>query len=193
MMNPVVGTVAHDMVADRPESTLSNFLSDVLVWAGESYGEQPDFAIYNIGGMRSSFVAGNVTVGDVLEVAPFENRICFVTLTGDRVLELFQQIGLQHGEGVSHEVSLVFSKDWQLKSARVNGKDIVPQQKYRIATLDYVSQGNDRMVAFKHATDVNQPESEANNVRNIIMDYFRNCQRQGITVTREIEGRIKVE
>ena len=32
LMSPVVGRVKHDMSVSRPESTLSNLLSDILVW-----------------------------------------------------------------------------------------------------------------------------------------------------------------
>lgn len=92
IMSPVVGTAAEYLYAERPESNLSNLLSDILVWCGKDYGERPDFAVYNIGGMRSAFAKGDITYGDVLDVAPFENKICFVTLTGDKVMELFGQI-----------------------------------------------------------------------------------------------------
>lgn len=76
----------------KPESDLSNLLCDILVWEGQRRGENPDFAVYNMGGMRASFLKGDITYGDVLAVAPFENKICFLTLTGEKTLELFQQI-----------------------------------------------------------------------------------------------------
>ena len=127
IMSPVVGMSAEYMYADRPESNLSNLLTDILVWAGKDYGEKPDFAVYNIGGMRSAFAKGKVTYGDVLDVAPFENKICFVTLTGAKVKELFAQIAAVGGEGVSHGVELVITKDGRLKSAKLNGKEIDPE------------------------------------------------------------------
>lgn len=149
--------------------------------------------MYNIGGIRSAFAKGDVTYGDVLDVAPFENKICFVTLTGDRVLELFGQIAAAGGEGVSHGVELVITKDGGLKSARLDGKDIDPNAKYRVATLDYVAQGNDNMAAFKAAIDVKSPQSKDNNVRFIIMKYMKEKMSQGISVSSRIEGRIKTE
>ena len=91
IMGPVVGFVAHDMTRHRPESELSNLLSDILVWGGRQFNEQPVFSVYNMGGIRADFAKGDINVGDVSEVAPFENKICFLTLTGEKVLELFQQ------------------------------------------------------------------------------------------------------
>lgn len=192
MMSPVVGQVARYMAAQRPESSLSNLLADILVWAGKNYSEEPAFGLYNMGGIRAALSAGNVTYGDVLDVAPFENKICFLTLTGEKVLELFDELAQVGGEAVSHGVELVFSNR-TLKSARINGKEIDPKANYRIATIDYLAQGNDRLEAFLSKTDVNSPQEESNNLRYIIMDYFREQTKQGIVVDREVEGRIKVE
>lgn len=193
IMSPVVGRTAGYMSANKPESALSNLLSDILVWCGKSYGERPAFAVYNIGGIRSAFAKGDVTYGDVLDVAPFENKICFVTLTGDKVMELFSQIAAVGGEGVSHGVELVITAGGRLKSARLDGKEIDPAAEYRIATLDYVAQGNDNMSAFKAATDVNSPQSTDNNVRFIIMRYMKEQMDKGQEVESRIEGRIKIE
>ena len=193
VMGPVLGTVAHDMAADRPESDLSNLLPDILVYMAKDYGETPDFGVYNIGGIRAALSKGQVTYGDVLDVAPFENKICFLTLTGEDVLELFGQIAKRGGEGVSHGVELVITADGKLRSARLNGQQIDPQRKYRITTIDYLAQGNDQLTAFKKHTDLNSPQEEKNNTRYIIADYFKQMQTEGKTVDAKVEGRIKVE
>ena len=80
IMGPIMGKVAHNMHAQRPESDLSNLLADILVWAAKDYGEQPVLGVYNMGGIRADLTKGDVTYGDVLDVAPFENKIAFVTL-----------------------------------------------------------------------------------------------------------------
>lgn len=193
LMSPVVGIAAEYMSAERPESKLSNLLADILLWSGKDYGEHPDFAVYNIGGIRSAIAKGKVTYGEVLDVAPFENKICFVTLTGAKVTELFRQIAEAGGEGVSHGIELVITKDGKLKSAKINGKGIDPDAKYRIATLDFVAQGNDNMTAFKSSTDANSPSSKSNNVRFIIMKYMKEKMDNGMKVSSVIEGRIKTE
>lgn len=193
MMSPVVGTAAEYMAAYRPESELSNLLADILVWAGKDYGEKPDFAVYNMGGIRSALPKGTVTYGDVLEVAPFENKICFLTLTGEKVNELFEQIAAIGGEAVSHGVKLVITKNGKLASATLNGKPIDPKANYRVATIDFVAQGNDRMAAFKSKTNVVSPQDKSNNVMFVIMNYFKEKDKQGLSVESHKEGRIVVE
>ncbi len=193
IMGPVVGEVAHNMAASRPESDLSNLLPDIFIYMAKNYGEKPDFAVYNMGGIRSAFAKGKVTYGDVLDVAPFENKICFLTLAGEKVKELFAQIAKRGGEGVSKGVELVITKDGQLVSARLNGKEIDPSAKYRVTTIDYLAQGNDGLVAFKSATDLNSPQEDSNNARYVIRDYFQEMMKQGIVVDAKVEGRIVIK
>lgn len=193
IMSPVVGQIARYMAAKKPESELSNLLADILMWAGRSYDEKPDFSVYNMGGIRAAFAKGNVTYGDVLDVAPFENKIAFVTLSGEKVLELFRQMAMSGGEAVSHGVQMVMTSDGKLKSVRINGEEVNPQASYRVASIDYLIQGNDRLDAFKAKTDVKSPQDVSNNLRFIIMDYFREQAAKGIVVDSRIEGRCVVE
>ena len=193
VMSPVVGTVAHDMAAVRPESDLSNLLPDIFMAAAEDYGEKPDFAVYNMGGIRAALTKGQVTFGDVIDVAPFDNKICFLTLTGEKVMELFRQIAMRGGEGVSHGVELVMSADRKLLSAKLNGKEIDPQATYRLTTIDYLAEGNDQLTAFKSGTNVNKPTDEKCNARFVIVDYFKKKMEAGQSVASKVEGRIKVK
>lgn len=192
IMKPVMGTAARDMDKRRPESEISNLLSDILVWAGKDYGEKPDFGVYNIGGIRAALSKGTVTFGDINDIAPFENKIAFTTLTGEKVLELFGQIARLGGEGVSHGVELVITSDGKLLSARLNGQEIDPQRDYRAVTIDYIVQGNDGMTAFRDGTDLNSPQNEQDNARYIIMNYFKAMQAEGKAVDAQVEGRIVV-
>lgn len=192
IMGPVVGEVAHDMAANRPESDLSNLLTDIFIYMAKNYGESPDFAVYNMGGIRSALSKGKVTYGDVLDVAPFENKICFLTLTGKDVMELFSQIAMRGGEGVSKGVQLVITEDGRLLSVRLHGKEIDPQANYRITTIDYLAQGNDGLSAFKNGTNLNLPKDEKNNARYVIRDYFLEMMQKGIVVDSKVEGRIVI-
>lgn len=193
VLGPVVGQTAKYMKVERPESPLSNLLSDILVWAGKKYSEQPDFGLYNMGGIRANLPQGTITYGDVLDVAPFENKIAFGTLKGSEVLELFEQVASTGGEGVSEQVRLVISKDGKLVSATLKGEPIEHHRSYRLATIDYLMGGNDKMEALKKCRDINAPQDASNNTRYIIMDYFREQQREGKIVDRDVEGRITIK
>mgnify|MGYP002623232167 CR=1 FL=1 len=193
LMSPVLGKANMPIEPYRPESPMSNLLPDILAWAAPQYGEKVDFALYNIGGMRASLAKGDITIGDVFEVAPFENYICFVTLTGDKVEELLGQVAYRAGEGVSKEVRIVLDADHKLLSATIGGAPIDKYRAYRIATLDYVSHGNDRMVAFKSSTDRHDITSEDGLARAVIMRYIQDRTAKGLAIESKIEGRITIK
>ena len=193
IMGPVVGRSARYMTAERPEGTLSNLLADIMVWASKDYGETVDFGVYNMGGVRADLPKGEVTYGDVLDIAPFENKIAFATLSGADVMELFRQMAGVGGEGVSHAVRLVITADGRLVSATVGGQPVDPQRDYRVVTIDYLLGGTDKMGAFKQSRNINSPQDVSNNSRFVIMNYFREMTRQGKEVDAEIEGRVIIQ
>lgn len=78
-------------------------------------------------------------------------------------------------------------------AATLNGEPISPAREYRVATLDYLAEGNDQLVAFKEGTQRLLPQGEANNVRFVISEYFKERQAKGETVTSAVEGRIVVK
>lgn len=193
IMAPIMGKVAHNMHPERPESDLSNLLSDILIWAAKDYNEQPVLAIYNMGGIRADLIKGDVTYEDVLSIAPFENKICFTTLSGESLMRLFQQIAHRGGEGVSKGTELVITKDGQLVSAKLHGQEIDPKAEYRVTTINYLLEGNDGMTAFTEGKDNVAPQEASNNSRYLIMNYFKDKQSRGEVVDAQVEGRIKIE
>lgn len=190
---PVVGRAASYMAPFGPESPLSNMMTDMLMWAAKDYDEKPDFAVYNIGGMRAAIAEGDVTVGDVFDVAPFENKICFVTLDGDKVKELFGQIAGNGGEGVSGEVRLRMKRNGEVTGLTIGGSEVDVSKEYRVVTIDFVAQGNDGMTAFRSGRDVNSPQDENSNVRFIMEKYFRDLAAKGQAADARIEGRVVIE
>ena len=189
---PIVGFTKHTLRRAQPESELSNLLADTMVWAGKQYGEQPDLGVYNMGGIRASLPAGNVSYGNVVDIAPFDNRISFSTLTGADLLDLFRQIAARGGEGVSHGVALEITNNGELLSARLNGKEIEATALYRVATIDYLAAGNDGLIAFRKKTNFRIPEGEGTEARYIITEYLRTEMAAGRPVERPVEGRIRV-
>jgi len=190
IMGPVVGRSALYMKAYRPESPLSNLLTDILVWASKDYNEKPDFAVYNMGGIRADLPKGDITYGDILDVAPFENKIAFITMKGSDVLSLFQEMASAGGEGVSSSVRIIAKKNGKMTTATINGQPVDPAKEYRVATIDYLLGGTDKMTSFLRGYHVNSPKDKSNNTRFIIMNYFRELMSQGKMADSKVEGRI---
>lgn len=190
MMLPVVGRCAVNMEAKRPESLLSNLVADVLREATIPFTGRPaDMAIINIGGLRNSLNKGNITFGNIYEVLPFENTLCIVYIKGKNLRELMQNIINVGGEGVSN-LELVSNANKEVVSAKIGGKLIEDERVYEVATVDYLAEGNDKMIALQKAESKTYMEGVT--IRNIFLDYVKSLEAEGKEVNAKLEGRIKL-
>ena len=186
VMAPVLGESLVGMSAARPESLLSNWAADVMVeFSVFENGKKADMGLVNIGGLRNNMPEGIVRRGDIILISPFDNRLSIVYLKGSDLLSLFQDIATVYGEGVSREVRLVITRDGKLVDAKVGGKPVDPERVYRIATLDYLAEGNDKMYSLKKAQRL-----------EVSKLFTRDCMMRSIErakkITSKMEGRITV-
>ena len=190
IMSPVIGHSAATLTSQRPESPLSNLISDVLRRSASSIiGGEADVAVMNMGGIRNALPEGVVTFGTIYEIAPFENALCVLTMDGKTLIRLFEQIAAVHGEGLSG-ARLVITSDGKLVDAKVGGKSVDPRKDYTVATIDYLAEGNDKMPAFRDAKSKTFPKDKV--LRDLLIDYVKQCEEKGQFVTARTEGRIKV-
>ncbi len=190
-MSAVIGRAARRLESYRPESPLSDLLTDIIrQTAVRQTGTAIDVAVMNIGGIRNLLEEGDITVGDIYEVCPFENRLAVVMLAGKDLSELFRQIAATGGEGLSG-AELLLTKEGRLLRATVGGHPIDPKAVYRVATIDYVAEGNDRMEAFRQALSVRFLPGCL--LRESVMDYVKACTAEGRPVDAVTGRRIVVD
>ena len=188
--SPVLGEAAVALEKYIPESPLMNFAADALMEMAQLHSEQKiDIAITNKGGLRSNIAAGTVTFGDVYNVFTFENRLALLTLTGEQLTLLCKEIAKVGGEAISG-MRLEITKDGKLVDATVNGKAIEPQATYRIATLDYLAQGNDNLTTLAQGTDL---EVTKLLLRDLMVEYIKKETANGRKISTACDGRITVK
>lgn len=187
VMAPVLGRSLTGMTAGRPESLLGNWVADAMVeFSNFDGGPRADLSIMNVGGLRNNMPLGEVRRGDILLISPFENILVVATLRGSDLLDLMRNVAATKGEAVSREVRLEITPDGQLLKATVGGQPIDPERLYRVATQDYLAEGNDKMHAFRKAVEV---KSSGQYTRDVMM---RCVQRAG-TISSRLEGRIIIK
>ena len=188
--NPVLGEAAVALEKYIPESPLMNFAADALMEMAQQHSSHKiDIAITNKGGLRSNIAAGTITFGDVYNVFTFENRLAFLTLDGEQLTQLCKEIAKVGGEAISG-MRLEITKDGELVSATVGGKAIEPQTTYRIATLDYLSQGNDNLTTLGQGTDL---EITKHLLRDLMVEYIKNETANSRKITATCDGRITIK
>lgn len=191
VMYSVVGTAEFSMDRSRPESLLSNLVADVLrESAAEVLSKPADMGLVNIGGIRNSLTKGLVRTENIYEILPFENSLCVLTVRGSVLKRLFENIAAKGGEGVSG-VQLKISKNGKLLQGTIGGKLVADEGVYTIATIDYLADGNDGMIALPQADKRECPKDAT--VRSLFMKYVEAQTAAGKKVTSRMEGRITIE
>jgi len=187
VMAPVLGESLVGMGAARPESLLGNWGADVMVeFSDFDGGQRADLGVINVGGLRNNMPKGTVRRGDIMLISPFQNKVAVVYLRGTDLLSLFQDIAAVHGEAVSREVRLIITGDGRLADAKVSGQAVDPDRIYRVATLDYLAEGNDKLYSFKKAQDIHVSEMYS---RDAMMESVRRAGK----ISASIEGRITIK
>ena len=188
-MEEVIGTCPKAIRKGSPESPLGNLTGDALVWMAEEYfGIKADVGLYNSGGIRAEISAGDLTVGDVYAVYPFDNVLSIATLTGRDLKTLFSYVASSGGLPINAGVKMVIS-DNKVKSVTVGGRQIDDDTTYKVATIDYLMNlgryGLENAIERRDAPDI---------IRDCFVDYFRDiAASNGGKITAGNDGRITVE
>lgn len=143
--------------AERGDDVLLNFVSDFVAARGRQLVSdgRVDFAIANRGGIRNGLSKGTLTQGDIIEMLPFANYVQVVELSGKDLLELIEINAEKKRVGFSDALRVVIDpKSDEIVSATVGGVPVDPGRIYRIATIDYLTNGGDYMKPLKNGTVV---------------------------------------
>ena len=187
-MNVVIGRAAETMKGKGPESLLSNFSADVYRQTASAFlKEEVDISVVNLGGLRTVVPAGNITVGKVFELMPFENELVIVWLKGDKLNGLLQYFAGMGGEGVSGIRMEI--KEKKAVNITVDGKPLDTEKLYSIATNDYLAGGNDKMIQL--AQNVKRINTGIK-VRDMLLDYIKSETKKGNMIQSKLDGRITV-
>ncbi len=168
--NRVVAQAAEAIDGERGscragECTMGNIIADAMLARVKDQGIQ--IALQNGGGIRASIDAGDVTMGEVLTVLPFQNTLSTFQVSGATVLEALENgvSQLEDGAGRFAQVAgLKYTFDVS-QSAGSRVSDVVvmeggawvaidPAKTYGVVSNNYVRNGGDGYKMFKDAENV---------------------------------------
>jgi 2',3'-cyclic-nucleotide 2'-phosphodiesterase (5'-nucleotidase family) len=186
-MNQKIGVAAQNLAKGLPQGLLNNFAADAMQDYGTELWGAIDFAVINNGGIRTSIAEGPVTVGHIFEVFPFENSFVLIELPGKAVKEFFDFVADHGGEGLSKGIELVI-KDKAVYSLKIGGQPLDENKTYRIATINYLAEGNDKMTALKQATKYIDSNMM---IRDVIIEYIKDLTAAHKPIDAKSDNRIK--
>ncbi len=185
-MDKVINSATKTLTKKRPESELGNFLADALLYmAEEKYKTKVDVAFINYGGIRlEQLPAGDVTIGKVFEIMPFDNLLILQKLKGS-VLQEFLDLTAKHGgwpvSGITMQI-----KNGKAVNIKVGDKPLDAEATYTISNSDYIANGGDNADMLKALPQI----SNGYLMRDAIADYIIKLKKEGKQITADIENRV---
>lgn len=144
-MDVVIAFAKHDYTKGRPNALLNN-------WAASSLLEYeivrdtvktalPIMCLLNTGGLRSPISEGNVTLGDMYKLMPFDNEVMWVEMPWESLVDIKEYLIEKGGEPIA---GATLMKDTLLLDGVIE-----PTESFWVITSDYLMNGGDRMDFFE--------------------------------------------
>ncbi len=163
------------------ECSMGNLVADAMLDRVKGQGIQIAFA--NGGGLRASINSGDVSMGDVLTVLPFQNTLATFQLKGSDVLAALENGASQIEEGAGRFTQVsglkyTFDKSKpagsRIVSAEVKDGDtfvpLDPNKTYGVVANDYTRRGGDGYDVF--AKKAINPYDFGPSLENTVADYL---------------------
>ena len=128
-----------------------------------------DFACQNYGGIRIPALArGNVTVGSIYELMPFDNTLKILTIDGPTTQQLLDRIAEKGGWPISRTLSFTIDND-RATNIVIKGQPFDINNSYKVALPDYIADGGDDCSFLLGAP----AETDDRMIRDIIIDWLK--------------------
>jgi 5'-nucleotidase len=140
------------------ECSMGNLVADAMLDRVADQGIQ--VALANSGGLRASIDAGEVTMGEVLTVLPFQNTLSTFQVSGATLLEALEN-GVSQIEdgggrfpqvaGMSFTVDPAAEPGSRVSEVMVDGAPLNPEATYGVVSNNFVRNGGDGYGMFRDA------------------------------------------
>ncbi|MVM31982.1 hypothetical protein GO755_18170 [Spirosoma sp. HMF4905] len=189
-MNEVLTHSTARIEKGLPDAPLNDLLTDALLQqAIQRYGKPIDCSHLNYGGIRSNLPEGNVTIGSIFEVMPFDNQLIVLTVKGDMLQQLLDHFAKGSGLVVGGIRAKLHDKQTQSVTF-TNGRTLQPNETYTVVLSDYVADGGDNANFLKNAI---KRENINYLMRDALIDYFRQQGKTNQPINPVSDGRISIE
>ena len=163
--NRVVAETADVLTGDRAicrvmECSMGNLIADAMLDRVADQGIV--IALQNSGGIRADIDAGEVTMGEVLTVLPFQNTLSTFQISGATLMEALENSASQIEDGSGRflqvagmilTVDLSMDPGSRISDVMVGGAPIDPAATYGVVSNNFVRNGGDGFAMFTDAAN----------------------------------------
>lgn len=186
-MQEVIGRAEGDFIREKPSGSLGNLVVDALLFKAQQVDPRTVNAISNYGGIRLNQVPrGDITVGRMFELLPFENELVLIEVNGAQLkqwIELMAKAGgwpvarylpfrvEENRAGISYSDTLLVYDQMKKETLRAHKSHppLLDTARFLIATNDYVANGGDQCEFLKACPQLHTGLL----VRDAVTDYVR--------------------
>ncbi|WP_121630229.1 bifunctional metallophosphatase/5'-nucleotidase [Tropicibacter alexandrii] len=179
--NKVVAEAAEPIEGNRDvcramECSMGNLVADAMLDRVKDQGVE--IAIANSGGLRASIGAGEVTMGEVLTVLPFQNTLSTFQVSGATIVEALENgvSQIEEGAGRFPQVAgMTFTVDpsaeagSRVSEVMVGGAPIDMDKMYGVVSNNYVRNGGD---GYKMFTDAENAYDFGPDLADVTAEYL---------------------
>ncbi|MBW6418340.1 bifunctional UDP-sugar hydrolase/5'-nucleotidase [Celeribacter sp. PS-C1] len=184
-INELKATVVAEAAADidgaretcrAVECAMGNLVADAMLERVKDQGIE--IAIQNGGGLRASIQSGQVTMGDVLTVLPFQNTLSTFQVTGETIVAALENGVSEMADGagrfpqvsgMSYTVDPNAEVGARISDVMVGGAPIEMDKVYGVASNNYVRNGGDGYKMFLSAENAYDFGPD---VADVLADYL---------------------
>lgn len=142
-MNKKIAVAPKDFERGKPNGALNNWSTDATLYSQtrKHNFNAPVFSLLNWGGLRNSISKGDVTIGDIFKLMPFDNQVVWVEMPIESLDEITTYLTGRNGEPIGG-------------AKLIDGKIIIDNSKelsktFWVITSDYLMKGGDNMSFFE--------------------------------------------
>ncbi len=189
-MNGVICKAQYSFEKKTPEGEFGNILADaMLVSATNHFKKKVDFATLNNGSIRTQqLIKGNITLGNVFEMMPFDNELVLVQLSGRELQQMLDSAAKDGGWPISGGTITIKNK--LATNVYINDAPIDELATYTVAISDYLANGGGNLDFLKPK----KKEYKSLLARDAIIQYFTAlCSKNPLGIDHPIMGRVSIE
>lgn len=182
-MNVVIGNNEISLKKNIKMNSLGYFLTDAyLSMAEKKFGKQVDVAFMNHGGIRlDELPAGEVKIGTIYELMPFDNILLLVNISGYKLRQYLDTLAA--GGGVIQTGLTMTIRNRKTEEVRIREAEIENDKHYLIAISDYMVNSTG-MLKNLVREDIGYLQRDA------IIEYVKLCTQNGHKIIVENINRV---
>ena len=207
----VVATASNDILRGSPANSFNSgpgpLIADSMIWKTSTQGVT--ISIQPRGGVKADFLAGNITMGDVLSVLPYNSMLCTIEMKGSEVKNAledgidYQVVNNPRGltnypwypyvSGLKFEIIENAAKGSRMANIQYRSTlsgsyaNLDLNANYKIIVTTYVAGGGDGYTTLK-----NLPASRKSDIGFVDSDAFSEYLKSLGTVSNPTEVRVTV-